>query len=100
MTYELCKKLKDARFPQSEEWAMKDNGSDLYYEQPTLEELIEACGEQFFDLRRKNDGWQATAQVKLDKPDEVGDDYMLPFVEGTTPTIAVAKLWLELNKKG
>lgn len=99
MNYELAKQLKDAGFPQDKRECQDDpytccehgiyyNGSDIndtpYY--PTLSELIEACGERFYALRRAMDIWMAR------------DDYGFEF-KGKTPEEAVAKLYLKLNEK-
>jgi hypothetical protein len=59
---------------------------------PTLEELIEACGNGFFELVRStnytsNKQWQAYAEVDGD------------VCFGSTPAEAVARLWLALNRK-
>ena len=53
---------------------------------PTLEELIEACGENFGSLDKRHDGWLARTN---------GDQ---PCVAGT-PAEAVARLWLTLQKQ-
>ena len=124
MIYELAKKLKDAGFSQEpitdmsnslEEikagfyWTFPTEGrcgglvhlrTDEYesyikkdgwttIKSPTLSELVEACGDGFdYLFRKNNDGslWIATTNG--------GNEY-----EGSTPEIAVANLWLELNKK-
>lgn len=54
---------------------------------PTLSELIEACGEEFYALESgvKHGDWIA-------KANEVGI-----YAEGPTPEEAVAKLWLAIN---
>ncbi len=98
MDYELANELKKAGFPQGYELkyryegryeADEDNGGVLYY--PSLSELIEACGDKFDCLIRRHDGvWIAYGLS--------GGEYNLS-VEGTTPLIAVTKLWLALNKK-
>jgi hypothetical protein len=112
MNYELAKQLKDAGFPQKTNF-----GSFFYHEEPTefgtpkvtkwlenlttlqqpscdvlcptLEELIELCRERKsgFRLICGSDGiWNAT----LIDHSEVG--------RGSSPTEAVARLWLVLNK--
>lgn len=92
MNYELAKELKDAEYPQPYPLIgelVTHNGEQLYI--PTLSELIAACGEGFDALHRmtydveRNGQWQARAAL-------IG-------ISGTTPEIAVAKLWLALNKK-
>jgi len=95
MNYELAKKLKDAGFPQKERSIIVGNEDsftpdparlDVYYV-PTLSELIEACGDDIFleMCRVGHNDWLATD----------GEHNM----RGSTPEIAVANLWLELNKK-
>lgn len=65
---------------------------------PTLEELIEACEDGFYELHRDTDDgkkfyWCATADNDLPKYEHVLGTY------GTTAIEAVARLWLALNKK-
>ena len=100
MEYELAKQLKDTGFPQKsprETWCTECNETALYarcYKHkkeyivfPTLSELIEACGDDFFRLIRADEGiWAAS------------DTHHYRY-ESSTPEEAVAKLWLELNKK-
>ncbi len=94
MNYELARALKDAGFPQSGPpnkflWQATDNPrvmeNGVYV--PTLEELIEAlpdhCG-----VQREDFGWCVYVKGFL------RDDTISP-----TPTEAVARLWLALNKK-
>jgi hypothetical protein len=94
MNYELAKQLKDAGFPFKYVGISnvpKDNGVVFIdrqeaYEYPTLSELIEACGEDFRCLIKDGkDGWCVQ-----------GDNFQW---KDKTPEEAVAKLWLELNKK-
>lgn len=110
MDYELTKKLKEAGFkfndpigvPVIETTALPPAGSFVLGEDypriPTLEELIEACGEEMWNLQRTNafDGikkstnWQAwnglEGRASITR-------------SGKNPNEAVANLWLELNKK-
>ncbi len=114
MNYELALQLKNAGFPQPKndsKWSgiylgpdgtsvtigwyaqMKDK-TDAYI--PTLEELIEACGDKFSELRSQNrpDGkWRAYAHVGHDEAS--GQERQRGL--GSTPTEAVANLWLVLN---
>lgn len=95
ITYELAKELKDAGFPKLQGW----NGLTWFFADesirnyiPTLSELIEACGEEFYGLNRQNyvgyvGMWGAFSRSSLDA------------IVGSTPEEAVARLWLELNKK-
>lgn len=92
MTCELVKQLKDAGFPQD-----RRNGSAVsidiqgelqeFVYDPTLSELIEACGDRFYSLVRKKSGGTYYASD--------GGEWILP---SETPEEAVAKLWLALNK--
>ena len=92
MSYELAKKLKEAGFPQTGTH-FDNNGdmygwsNDVYY--PTLEELIEACGDEFdfLHMTPNRNSWACHSQT-----DEA-------FGAGSTPTEAVARLWLALNNK-
>lgn len=95
MTYELAKKLKDAGFPQKENNSQNwDEPTMRFYYSPTLSELIKACGNKFgvlqlADLRKNSKSrWYASTIVYVENP-----------AYGKTPEEAVAKLWLELNKK-
>ena len=60
-----------------------------HYYNPTLEELIDACGPAFRALHSPQDMeiecWVAGSMNKR-------------FTEGNTSTEAVARLWLSLNK--
>lgn len=97
ITYELAKELKDAGFPQPEGhkdyrglFLNSDNEIDSRWESdavyvPTLEELIEACGDFKFTLVHAQDGWYAETRGTSST--------------GTTSADAVARLWLALNKK-
>lgn len=124
MNYDTALKLKDAGFPQyirgitglikdptcAETFSMHQNvdGSfDLdkpreevlkyYAYEPTLSELIQACGDGFESLER---GWlaKATGGRKIDWEFH-SDPYEHHEGKGQTPEIAVANLWLALNKK-
>ena len=53
---------------------------------PTLEELIDACGENFGSLDKRHDGWLARTN---------GDHHCF----AGTPAEAVAHLWLTLQKQ-
>lgn len=104
MDYELCKKLKDAGFPQEGLFYFKKkraagnntwkyvrtySGGELFSDieegciDPTLPELIAACGEKFYKLRRMIRGWTATG--------DLAEEW------GLTPEEAVARLWLALH---
>ncbi len=100
MNYELAKELKDAGFsyrkdlhfalkPDNTRRTVGDKEEGEYVYEPTLSELIEACGEHFEVLKHEKDGWRATWH---DKVTEVNG-------YGQTPVEAAARLWLILNKK-
>ena len=109
MNYKLAKQLKDAVFPfKKVEYATDydedgignccycesktfGSGSNAYLI-PTLEELIDACGVRFGELQRDIDEFDDTIWYAIDRQSKkiVG--------KGKTPTEAVAKLWLKINK--
>lgn len=101
MNYELARRLQDAGLPQVQKegrfTAFVEQGNyveakDAIYV-PTLEELIEACGKNKPTLRPWNVfEWLASV------PHPDGSRQLLQGV-GSTPTEAVARLWLALNKK-
>ena len=103
MDYALAHDLKDAGFPQggNGRWLFNPNAivvraQDRAYA-PTLEELIEACGERFLMLLKHDDnsGWTAAKE---------GDVLFIDGKEnpnlsiGLTPAEAVARLWIALAK--
>lgn len=118
LNYELAKKLKDAGFPQiGNQYSYYGYGSvggvgapymnlfqiRLFQESnpdikldlvriPTLEELIEACGEGVFALKRHTLGWNAGISDGVDyKNSNVGKVY-------PTAIEAVANLYLVLHE--
>lgn len=119
MNYKLAKKLKDAGFPQSgTDWLMEYEGIDgnTYYQEicdygtcrsegqapeykkcvylPTLEELIEACGERFgfLLLNPENGMWLARVRgIEPIHPEFSGHRHY------NEPDEAVANLWLALH---
>lgn len=106
MNYALVKELKEAGFPQGGDGAW-DGGSGIIATQesmvyvPTIEELIEACGEGFYELHKNHyTGVKHTATLyEFKEPfyctgGKDGERYS----EGSTPTEAVARLWLSLQK--
>lgn len=99
MTYDLVKELKDAGFPKEltvcSGGRMCPLGMKKHYDAPTLSELIEACGDEFFALRRN-------FSAKDGKPFFWAETYhgtTFAGVASPTPEEAVAMLWLALNKK-
>ena len=120
ISYKLAKQLKDAGFPQKDNiysmaYGKKDRariysvididegGDCIDCIVPTLSELIEACGNGFYGLRKwtlldkngdeEKDGWQAMDNFHDDKEhyDEIGT------CQGKTPEEAVARLYLKLQ---
>lgn len=113
MNYELALKLKDAGFLQkgltiskngcvhygTPQWLAKKNYCGCYCYEPTLSELIGACGIGLWTLQRVHDGhvlpsikkWTAISQ-------DVFTNNNLATI-GATPEEAVANLWLALNQK-
>lgn len=112
MTYELCKKLKEAEFPQNikagdnyykcighprmrilHQWAKNTSFIDLkdivgqkdWVKIPILSELIEACGDSQLTLEHTQRTWYAwcrTENSNIDNREEIGQ----------TPEEAVARL--------
>lgn len=131
MIYELAKKLKDAGFPQGN--PEKTLGEQFHVHvgeqtkpragiyidgvlEPTLSELIEACGNKFDNLCVEN-LWRTEQEPKVYAANHFIDLFALeelrkkPGIKneevdkivikgvGSTPEEAVAMLWLKLNKK-
>lgn len=98
MDYELCKKLKDAGFPQGDEYSvgeyMYGKTPDTRVKVPTLEELIDACGEELECLSRMCDADTNKSIGWITNPDDMSDKIIYE-----TPTEAVAKLYLALYNK-
>lgn len=105
ISYELAKELKDAGFPFIQKKMLTRRYDKVHappkgemlsaeYELvPPLEELIGACGDDFQMLVQRNEGqcWGAVAGRK--SPRGYFDE------RGSTPTEAIARLYLALNKK-
>lgn len=92
MDYDLARSLKDAGFPFKEcnfetctyvGDSLDESGKNYHY--PTLEELIKACGETFWQLAAQNADWYARTLTEAE------------VAKGSTPTEAVAMLWLSLH---
>jgi|RhiMethySRZTD1v2_1073278.scaffolds.fasta_scaffold3558625_2 hypothetical protein len=94
MNYEPAKELADAGFPEGAKgvWvypmdALVTRPSDRVYA-PTLDELIEALGDvSSFSLYNDGVNWEASYKN------------MNVRVSACTPTEAVVRLWLALNRK-
>lgn len=93
MDYELALKLKNAGFPLRKNCSC-DNDNCVHLNEPTLEELTEACPKETkdgrFTLQTDGDKWVAGYQR---------GEYIFTFESGSTPTEAVARLWLAIRKK-
>jgi hypothetical protein len=101
MNYELAKELKEAGFPQKEftfdqpfsgHWPANVRPVDFPYN-PTLEELIEACGEGFEGVRKVSIEFDHTHYWLAETDNNRGI-----ACKGLSPTEAVANLWLALKK--
>lgn len=119
LSYETAKKLKEAGFPQNTQYALatspwggKDNkpllqtmtreeGNDGYanllsagYDVvsiPSLSELIDACGEEFLNLIKRENEWFAGQRYQKEGRRNIGI--------GSTKEEAVAALYLALHNK-
>jgi hypothetical protein len=101
MNYELAKKLKEAGFAnilgRIPFRSYEHNGEMHFYDDslPTLEELIEACGENFkqlnFHMNSKRGHKRWTAKVRTNTIPRYAN------YDGSTPLEAVANLWLATN---
>ncbi len=124
MDYKLAKQLKDAGFPQkptklnkyplycaemSMPWKYGVNktpeGTSEYSKIPTLSELIEACGKETLVLWQYNKNWFAGLRRIMNSKGKVLTDTHTLIIDyedyeiGESKDIAVAKLYLKLNKK-
>lgn len=106
MNYELAQKLKDAGFPQKEHRNSFCGNSACGPENrlcaydPTLSELIEACGDGFGFLIRLGDRKYAAYQPPTPTTDMnawLKGETVASAGMGETPEEAVAYLWLGLN---
>lgn len=95
MTYALAKQLKDAGFECAN--SKFYNAEIGVAPDPTLSELIEACGESLRYLQRiENGGWFAGTHDSHESGIGLPDSNVW---RGSTPEEAVTNLWLALNKK-
>jgi len=126
MNYELARELKENGLPQNTEksYCLTKRGvvinktpskkqaqqMDLVgvdvYAKPTLERLIAACGNDILGLNRTHDdsgepnGWVADTHTHAcDCGKDNCFDFNWEHESGATPTEAVARLWLVINKK-
>lgn len=117
LSYETAKELKEAGFPTfSSPSKAKMNGLWDYYEElrekgkeskinmrryervvlPTLSELIEECGDKFEMLYRNVDDNGKTIKWCCAHIDLARDEGVFC---GKTPSEAVSRLWMKINKK-
>lgn len=89
MNYELVKELKDAGFPFAQ-YRPKHQTTD-----PTLSELIEACGGGVLLWGCEFHGWYASEQLCPAR--HTLKDTIDAEPQGSTPEEAVARLWLALR---
>ena len=108
MNYKLAKQLKDAGLTQpyyyraNKAWYDEDGDfNDYGYDErdtyiPKLEELIDACGSHFSNLIYGYLSGTFRAYGFSDLTEGIDDEVCIDWCK--TPTEAVARLWLELNK--
>jgi hypothetical protein len=91
MNYDLARQLEDAGFPHGDSGKRIADPTKLvarredYAYVPTLEELIEACGNDLISLNNRNgEYWSCSSRTFTD-------------TQGKTPSEAVAHLWLANN---
>ena len=105
MNYKLAKQLKDAGFPKKyckNFYATNNNGEEVLI--PSLSELIEACGDGFFNLNYvKLHAPEAYPPLKRIQEIREGNLWVANgeqcWTTAKTPEESVAKLWLKLTKK-
>ena len=116
MKYKLAQKLKDAGFPQEYHDCVGDwEGNCVCHNdrwekdvmKPTLEELIEACGDGFRSLTYHSDKTKVNGKLKINNRRwmakaggrSVVSEFPHRLFNARTPSEAVAKLYLALNNK-
>ena len=89
MNYKLALQLKDAGYTDENSTNCYEdpNNRDESFPNPTLEELIMACEDDFYQLTKWNDKWFADCPLMGEPNRGTGD----------TPEEAVALLWIKLN---
>ena len=103
MNDNLVKELKDVGFPQgkliSDRFHHDEKTGELTFI-PSLEELIDECGDEFWGLR-------INRETRLWRADKVGyecvtakdEDIITTKGQGKTPLESVANLYIAINKK-
>lgn len=100
----LIAKLKEAGFPLKKKelcsFQKQYPGAHLY-EDPTLEELIEACGEEFAALEQIHKGEHLIKRKEWNLPYWKAHYRKVNSIvaKGKTPSEAVANLWIKLQEK-
>jgi hypothetical protein len=103
LSLELCKRLKEAGFSQNKNtsaityfWIKEGQYGYLNYHDkkieggikiPSLEDLIDACGNELWSLTRHGNIWQTNFK-----------NGMAGETAGKTPRDAVAELWIKRHK--
>ncbi len=101
---ELAKELKDSDFPdifmtdhENCNYHQVEYIDGIFYHVPSLKELIEALGSRFHALQFYDD--KSILWIAYSYENRGFEPAGHIFKDGATPEEAVAKLWLELNKK-
>lgn len=101
MTSEVAKQLKDAGYKfihSSSPRAFMSVGIDGdSWDEPTLSELIDACGEKFDSLWLTSPGWDDKTQFGARAKHDWQVSAATKNSYALTPEEAVATLWLRLN---
>lgn len=99
MEYKLAEKLKNAGFPQPQDALAKNSarvickGEDCAYS-PTLEELIEACGDCLSHIKKWGGYWWAVSHCGHLEHEIFGNNLEEQAVDIEE---ALANLWIKLN---
>lgn len=102
LTYQDCKELKDAGFPQREGHLVCEHGEHItklgacktYYE-PSFSELLELCGDKFTLLEKTKMRWWACGCAR--ENDGTLKHKKETDFAGASPEQAVKNLWVALN---
>lgn len=109
MDYELAKKLKEAGFPSTTRWEVENNRRRIISVKgeetlPCAECILSQIPSEY-QFSESNTTIGAVILRRLDGSfvagfyEKIIFNTIRPITEGKTPEEAVAKLWLELNKK-
>lgn len=102
ISYQLGLELKNAGFPKKDFIVCSGENCNMAGEahvfgEPTLSELIDACGDDFVELIRWDSNAWVAANCERDTP-MIERGLRIEGI-GSTPKIAVAMFYLELKKK-